>query len=615
MKNPQQLTATLVVRYALAVVGSALAIASCGPAGKAGTAFGLPTPQLAEVYATPLVIDWNPDLRLQIESALSKGIAIVAYDGSSIRILPECKISGAYDFAGTSMKQRMLRISDTNVGAWLLPIAFSSKSKLEIAPELDRGKSLEVALLFSGRLTATSTHVKKTDLLGSCTGATHFVRAANLGAFAMELSTPGGDRSAVDVFAGSSQAPSTLARAERLQEGSLEACRKVTPLDSSPVPGCDTPLQLDLAPLSDPLPPSDALSIIQGDTSWVIGACPNGVEAGSETKCSAGALLKVLDCEKRDLGACEDACNRFKYQFSCGIYGMLLTLTAKKEYAAKGHIGPRSPDEARGFALVEGSCKSGDVRACEYLGFLLCMGWGTKADLPRSVPLLTNACDNAKPLGCYALGVAYSGIDDPAQSVPKDDILATRYLLRACATGYSRACWRAGTRVFTGTGTTKDQPRALALLKRACDDITSDACSTLGHIYAVGELDGTKFENKTDELLARSYFERACTIQNGAACSEYAGALFQGCLGPVDVDKVLQLYTTSCDLNHAFGCMAAGMRYCSGDSKLGKDRSKCVMLIKRACELKNPHACGLVEMVQDPRTEITVNKQTCDKAK
>ena len=97
------------------VPAAAIALSACG----AGQVAGALRPKEAtaaealgdeaqchevEKEATPLVVDWRPEDRGDLEIAMKQGIAVVAYDCHSIHLLRDCQIPGSYGYVGTSLK-------------------------------------------------------------------------------------------------------------------------------------------------------------------------------------------------------------------------------------------------------------------------------------------------------------------------------------------------------------------------------------------------------------------------------------------------------------------------------------------------------------------------------
>src|SRR5262245_29071746 len=60
--------------------------------------------------AEPLVVDWKPEQRGELEVAMKDGVAIVAYDCNGIRLLPDCRLDGEYGFIGMTRKEQVVRL-------------------------------------------------------------------------------------------------------------------------------------------------------------------------------------------------------------------------------------------------------------------------------------------------------------------------------------------------------------------------------------------------------------------------------------------------------------------------------------------------------------------------
>src|SRR5262245_28761698 len=56
----------------------------------------------------PLVVDWKPEQRGDLEVAMSEGVAVVAYDCQKMELLTDCRADGSYGFKGVVLKQQMI---------------------------------------------------------------------------------------------------------------------------------------------------------------------------------------------------------------------------------------------------------------------------------------------------------------------------------------------------------------------------------------------------------------------------------------------------------------------------------------------------------------------------
>src|SRR3974390_2661279 len=64
--------------------------------------------------ATPLVVDWKPEDRGDLEIAMKQGIAVVSSDCHSIPLLRDCQIPGSYGYVGTSLKESIVRLDSAD---------------------------------------------------------------------------------------------------------------------------------------------------------------------------------------------------------------------------------------------------------------------------------------------------------------------------------------------------------------------------------------------------------------------------------------------------------------------------------------------------------------------
>ncbi|PKN44537.1 MAG: hypothetical protein CVU63_10290 [Deltaproteobacteria bacterium HGW-Deltaproteobacteria-20] len=60
--------------------------------------------------ADPLVIDWKPEDRSDIEVAMKEGIAVVQFDCKTIRLLRDCNPLGRYAFIPVTQKVQVIRL-------------------------------------------------------------------------------------------------------------------------------------------------------------------------------------------------------------------------------------------------------------------------------------------------------------------------------------------------------------------------------------------------------------------------------------------------------------------------------------------------------------------------
>src|SRR6185436_8688111 len=92
----------------------------------------------------------------------------------------------------------------------------------QLQAEFARGSSLNLFMAFVGQKVASRKEVRRDELTGRCEGATHFVRTAALGAFAMQTGAKADLSSAAKFFTASASGSSTSSSATSQANGDLD---------------------------------------------------------------------------------------------------------------------------------------------------------------------------------------------------------------------------------------------------------------------------------------------------------------------------------------------------------------------------------------------------------
>ena len=145
--------------------------------------------------AEPLVVDWNSEQRAELEVAMKDGVAVVAYDCEGIRLLSDCKLEGDYGYIGMKRKEQVLQLTSSDELQANLPLTGS-----QLGVDLERGSSLDVAMIMVGKRRSTWVGPTSGDLKGECAGATHYVRGATVGAFALASGSRANVRASAQIF-------------------------------------------------------------------------------------------------------------------------------------------------------------------------------------------------------------------------------------------------------------------------------------------------------------------------------------------------------------------------------------------------------------------------------
>ena len=296
-----------------------------------GESLGVSDVCSAKATNEPLVVDWKSADRTDLELGMKDGVVVVGFDCKSLRIIKGCKVSGSYAYAGVSLKEDSVQLSNAADLAVSLPF-----SAARLGGELKTGSTIDLALITVGRRSTTAGGVTKTDLAGPCEGATHFVRAAYLGAFAMGTGTSGRARATAELFGAGGAAGASSERHTHVKDGDLEECKRSTSDAPKPPERCQSALRVELVPIDaerrEPKSREDEKVRCGDGFAWSGSACV-----------STAKPVKDAPCDSKDLAACTASCEAGQ-PASCRSAGYL--------------------SKDRRLELFERSCTLGDASGC-----------------------------------------------------------------------------------------------------------------------------------------------------------------------------------------------------------------------------------------------------------
>ena len=546
-----------------------------------------------ELPATPLIVDWKSNHRTDLEVAMKSGVAVVAYDCGRLELLAGCRVEGGYSFAGVARKEETVQLVNNDEIAANIPL-----SKATLGAELVRGSSIDLALVMVGKKGTTVAAASRPQLTGSCAGATHFVRGAFVGAFAVATGTAGKVRAVADIFGAGVSASSTSDRNTNTKDGDLEACRASSADAAAPPGECQSAIRLELVPIA--AKPTAAAPTAEADSPQGTGLrqqCPAPlVWANGKCSSSGGAHLctpgDVKDCQKQcelgDPGSCynravlleatepdvamplfEAACAK-DLDRACQAAGWIwlgrrngakdddtkthARIEAEKYLARACELGEAwtcwntahwylrtgtlevfPRDPARASSLYRRSCALGYAPGCSSLADFLISGKDVKRDVPAALAVLLRGCDGGVAQDCTRLG----DLQREGKMVLKDPERALEAYRRGCDAGGAIACHLGGRMLAAGEGLAKDAAGAVAIWSKACNDKIAgwDACNALGTALEKGA--GVK----ADTGAAAQAYERGCVK---GQCAR-AGEIWEKGIGvPADPAKAFAAYLKGC---------------------------------------------------------------------
>jgi uncharacterized protein len=380
--------------------------------------------------------------------------------------------------------------------------------------------------------------------------ATHFVRGALVGAFAMETGTKGEAKAAAQIFGAGTSGQSSSAKNVQNKDGDIADCAKADP-DAPKAPSqCRAMVRLELKavgpsqktagakPGEKPAaaaPPPEATETAKVEPAAPEASCPKGMVMAAG-KCTAPtAEAPPFLCSPKDAKQCTDQCAK-GHAGSCGLAGIQL---------ATGSAGAKKDDnEAR--TLLQKGCDGGDTKSCFNVGLMAMNGRGGAKDPAIATKAWEKGCADADAESCFLLG-------DTQKEEPKQLALYTK----GCEGGSDGACGKAGKMLLEGKGGAKDEAKGADFLRRACNGSVGAACADLGLMMETGK------GAPKNALTAKMMYSRGCIRNNADACVN-EGRLEFGQGG--NADNAKRKFDQACKFKrHPVACAAMKVLFSSND--------------------------------------------------
>lgn len=483
--------------------------------------------------STPLVIDWQPEQRADLEEAVHDGVAIVRWDERGMALLKRCRLAGSYGYLPVQTKRDVVRLETADDVKANLPLGGAGIAST-IGGGFAQGTTLDIALAIVGKRRTTWNDVSRDDMTGACDGATHYIRAITVGAFAMRTGSRAKAAVAAQIFGAGLSAGTGSDKNVQSQDGKLDACEAATGEETKPPGQCAAVLRLELEPLSKgggtkaPAPAATPTTKPPTKTPEVAAEVVEG--------CPAGFVFTE--------GACKTAAT-----------------VADRPHACV----PTEPEDC------DAQCTKGDAASCDRVGSLILAGKVGAPDPERASVAFQKSCDGGYASGCANLGIrlAVGAKPDPAK--------AAAALQKGCALGSARACGVMGDAALTGAFGAKDPALALKYLVKGCDGGNYSACTNAGFLYAGGTTAVAR-----DDAKALEYGKRACFGGEPVACGNAGYKIELGESVAPNPALALALYDRGCRLD-ASECFRNGLLLATGNGAVAKDDAKAKPLLEKAC--------------------------------
>jgi hypothetical protein len=246
----------------------------------------------AKNHDRPFIIEWDATDMSSFESHAANDLVVVEYKGCELKVLDSCNDDSIKGSVGTykpvewtSGSLEKIEISNEGELYAKLPLGAAT-----LGGRVSAGEKFLMEYYVAGIRKATRDHVYMSDLqkIPGCKGATHFVYAYNLGAFALGSVTnfeASADASMYGFGGGGSKKTSTKADKKG---GDLATCKSSS---AKEIDGCKVPIRLSLREIDSGENPDIAQSKAP-DTDTSLNAAAK-VDAKVELQGKAGEQYKA----------------------------------------------------------------------------------------------------------------------------------------------------------------------------------------------------------------------------------------------------------------------------------------------------------------------------------
>lgn len=618
-----------------------IALAACGPKSTAGEAVRPKEMRAGDALrgdgasadCSPsdddrsLIVDLRTEDRKDMETMLRQGrIPVVSYDCKDMKLLRRCSLEAKFEYLGASPRKNVRSIENTDAIAAEVPLASAS-----LKASVQAGRKVDIALAEVGTRASSFELVAKQELkgveAGDCDAATHFVRAVDVGAFAIAQRTSGEAAAAAAIFSASASGDSKSAMSSMNSEGKLDACERAKESDDDAPEGCRVPLRVHLRRVSADAKEKEAKAqeaanaqekASGGDSPFASKAdppCPEGKVRAEGGSCVAPSPNIRYQCRSNDVAECRTQCDK-GHLGSCERLGTLLLYGLP---AAKPGEPPKMDrDPKAAIAILEKACdvknRDAELRGCSALAhaYRSALMPIPKPPTPGSPPppppkpptdaerkeahdkgvaVLDVACKRLDAIACYNLANAHENGMGPV--VKGDADRAMHYYKRACSLGNVSGCLTAarlyveGKKNPDGSEAVRKSPaEGLAILDNACKQNASSACSQLATYLTTD-----KYKVK-DVKRAAGIFQMLCERKSLSGCSEYALLQVRG-EGGVKADPKAARETLEqlCfESRVSAACYGVGLLKETGAGGVAEDKAKAVEYYKDHAYVKDAAA-------------------------
>jgi hypothetical protein len=263
-------------------------------------------------HERPFIIEWDATDMSQFEAITSSDVVFVRYEGCDLKVIDSCRNDAVRGSFGsyraidwTSGSVEKIDIENEAELYAKLPLGVAS-----LGARVNAGEAFHMEYFVAGTRIATRPAVYRRDLdkTPGCRGATHFVYAVNLGAFALGSKKNVNAEGGVTVWGVGAGGSSKSAQAAEKRGGLLANCRGES---AKEIEGCKVPIRLTLREIEEGENPDAKAALADDSPSAQNLAGKIERERKREGKAGQLASTAIDRMRARDGGGCLETLNAY----------------------------------------------------------------------------------------------------------------------------------------------------------------------------------------------------------------------------------------------------------------------------------------------------------------
>jgi TPR repeat protein len=346
-----------------------------------------------------------------------------------------------------------------------------------VGGSLERDAKLDLSYMLVGKQSTILTSLHEKELEGGdfCKGATHFVKRADVGAFAYATGTRVAAGMSAKAFGQGASGSSENKEVRTRRDGDPATCKGSKLADEKAPEGCGAAIRVSLAPIKSGGVTRDESLSKKGLGDGL--GCPAGFVYAEGACVNDASKARAVLCKEGDLKECQKQCAAGSDP-SCDRLARAL-LYKDEDEKDLGKVTGAIQGSAKRF---EESCKADQPNTCAalaILSFAPMMSGGGELDrkqAARGFDYMARGCVAGDFTSCTFLRFTGSDPDMQKETGIDGQKLLTQTIERGCRAGNAVPCGFLSAESAAGENMRRDPGRAAELASSACRGSFAEAC-------------------------------------------------------------------------------------------------------------------------------------------